>query len=77
MANAPHMKLTHCALFVSDLATMEDFYTGLMDLTVTDRSLIVAGDATLGMVFMSSDPAEHHEFVLINGRPDDAVFNLA
>ena len=74
MNSHPAPKLTHFALFVSDLPKMEAFYTGLMGLTVTDRGK--ATSAPVQMVFMSSDPGEHHQFVLVSGRPDDVNFAL-
>jgi catechol-2,3-dioxygenase len=57
------VELGHTGLWVSDLAVMEDFYTRLLGLTVTDR------DDDLGIIFLSSRPEiEHHEFVLQRGR---------
>jgi catechol-2,3-dioxygenase len=57
------VELGHTGLWVADLSRMEDFYTRLLGLTVTDR------DDELGIVFLSSRPAiEHHEFVLQRGR---------
>ncbi len=74
MSSRPTPKLTHFALFVRDLPKMEEFYTKVMGLTVTDRGQ--ATSAPVQMVFMSSDPAEHHQFVLVSGRPDDVNFSL-
>lgn len=74
MNSQPTPRLTHFALFVRDLPKMEEFYTGVMGLTVTDRG--EASSAPVQMVFMSSDPAEHHQFVLVSGRPDDVNFSL-
>lgn len=74
MPTKPKPRLTHFALFVSDIETMEEFYTRVMGLTVTDRGPHPA--APVDMVFMSSDPTEHHQFVLVSGRPDDVNFNL-
>jgi catechol 2,3-dioxygenase len=54
---------------------MVDFYTDVLGLTVTDQGEI--GSTPARIVFMSSDPGEHHQFVLIDGRPDDASFNVA
>ncbi|MDP6174489.1 MAG: VOC family protein [Rhodospirillales bacterium] len=67
-------QLTHFALFTTDLAKMEDFYTRVMGLTVTDRG--GASSAPVEMIFMSSSPDEHHQFVLLSGRPDDVDFRL-
>lgn len=76
MSEAPRPRLTHFALFVSDIEKMTDFYTGVMGLTVTDQGTFTPKDEPVQMVFMSSDPHEHHQFVLITGRPDDVNFRL-
>jgi catechol-2,3-dioxygenase len=39
-----------------------------MGLTISDRG-DVAGDRKI--VFLSNNPGEHHQFVLVSGRPDD------
>ena len=74
MTITPKPRLTHFALFCSDLPRMGEFYTRVMGLTVTDRGK--ATSASVQMVFMSSDPGEHHQFVLVSGRPDDVNFQL-
>ena len=74
MAGTPKPKLTHLALFTRDLDRMVDFYTRVMGLTISDRGK--ASTAPVEMVFMSSDPGEHHQFVLANGRPDYATFSI-
>ncbi len=59
----PIVELGHSGLWVDDLEVMEDFYTRVLGLQITDR------DDDLGIVFMSSRPdVEHHEFVLQRGR---------
>ncbi len=75
MASTPKPRLTHIAFFTRDLDKMVDFYTRVMGLTISDRGR--ASTAPVEMVFMSSDPGEHHQFVLANGRPDYATFNIA
>ncbi len=74
MTTTPKPRLTHFALFCGDLPRMEDFYTRVMRLTVTDRG--EATSAPVQMVFMSSAPDEHHQFVLVSGKPDDVNFHL-
>ena len=50
--------LGHVGLFVHDMPTMLDFYTGVLGMTVTDRG----GER---IVFLSARPAEeHHELAL-------------
>jgi len=69
-------RLRHFALFVEDIEKMEAFYGKVMGLTVTDRGPFPNPDVDVDMVFMSSDPQEHHEFVLCTGRPKDVDFAL-
>ena len=62
--------LGHVGIYAEDLMKMRDFYSRVMGLQIADEDL-----EQRGMVFMSSDPvAEHHEFVLMQGRVtrDDA-----
>ncbi|WP_308010816.1 VOC family protein [Streptomyces sp. AC495_CC817] len=61
--------LGHTGFWVYDLELMRDFYSRVMELTVTDE------DEERGIVFLSARPdEEHHEFVLQRGRtaPDGA-----
>lgn len=60
----PDIALAHFELFVRDLAQMERFYTEALGFEVTDR-----GTGTGGLVFLSRNPAEHHQLVL---NPDAA-----
>lgn len=50
---------------------MEEFYTRVLGFIVTDRGEL--GSASL--VFLSRDPAEHHQIVLVSGRPAAQGFN--
>jgi len=75
MAATIKPQLTHIAIFVEDLSRMREFYTKAFGLTVTDEGPHPA--APVDMVFMSADPTEHHQFVLVSGRPDQVDFNIA
>lgn len=55
----PSIALSHFELYVSDVAGMEAFYTRYLGFVVTDR-----GAGPDGMVFLSRNPAEHHQLVL-------------
>jgi catechol 2,3-dioxygenase-like lactoylglutathione lyase family enzyme len=68
MTRNPRLQLTHVGMFVRDIEKMAAFYTDVMGLTVADRGDI-PGDRKI--VFLSNDPDEHHQFVLVSGRPDD------
>ncbi len=75
MPTDPKPQLGHVAIFVRDLALMRDFYSRVFGLTVTDEG--PHPTAPVEMIFMSADPEEHHQFVLVSGRPDVAEFNVA
>ena len=51
---------SHVELPVANLAAMEDFYVRVLGFAVTDRGAPGPGE----MVFLSRDPAEHHQLVL-------------
>ena len=62
--NAPiAMALSHLELYVHDVERMEAFYLDCLGFVVTDR-----GEGPDALVFMSSNPGEHHQLVL-NPRP--------
>ena len=67
----PRLAFSHMGLYVTDLARMADFYTRVLGLTETDRGRL----GTVELVFLSGDPAEHHQIVLASGRPAEAGFN--
>ena len=63
------LRLRHVGLYTHDMDAMLDFYTGIMGLTVTDDGRY--GDPEQRIVFLSSDPTEHHEFVLADPPAGD------
>jgi catechol 2,3-dioxygenase len=65
------LTLSHLGIGCFDLATMEDFYTRVLGMTVTDRGEIPGGLATL--LFLTTDPSEHHQLVLCSGRTEGTV----
>lgn len=67
----PDLRFSHFGFHVRDIGAMEAFYTGVLGLTVTDRGDLGA----MKLVFMSRDPEEHHQVVLVTGRPEEAGFN--
>ena len=70
--NAIRAKLAHMGIFVRDREKMVKFYSDVLGLMVTDE-----GDPGTGtyLTFMSADPGEHHQVVLVTGRPEDNGFN--
>jgi catechol 2,3-dioxygenase len=64
MNQLPQMAFSHIGLYVTDMATMFSFYTGVLGFSVTDRARIREND----VVFLSRSPDEHHQIVLVPGR---------
>jgi catechol 2,3-dioxygenase len=65
------LSMSHIGLYVHDLPRMEQFYTGVLGFTVTDRGKVRGAD----IVFTSWDPKDHHQVALVSGRPKDLAFN--
>jgi len=64
MNEAPRMAFAHMGIYVVDIACMVDFYTRVLGFCVTDRALIRG----VNVAFLSRDPEEHHQIVLVPGR---------
>ena len=62
----PRLTMSHATLAVRDLDTMLDFYCGVLGFVVTNRGEVGDGSE---MAFISQDPAEHHQLVLVSGLP--------
>lgn len=59
---------THTGIYARDIESMATFYKQVLGLIETDRGVGITVSRKL--VFLSSDPAHHHQFVLVDGRPD-------
>jgi catechol 2,3-dioxygenase len=63
---------SHMGFYVRNLDRMARFYKEVLCFTETDR-----GDlGPVQLVFLSRDPAEHHQVVLATGRPADLAFSV-
>jgi catechol-2,3-dioxygenase len=65
----PVPALSHFGIHVTDIDRMVDFYTGVLGLVVTDRGTL--DESGRQLAFLSHDPDEHHQLVLVTGRPAD------
>lgn len=65
------LSMSHLGIYVHDLPKMEDFYTRVLGFTVTDRGQVRGAD----IVFTSWDPKDHHQVILVAGRPQEFGFN--
>jgi catechol 2,3-dioxygenase-like lactoylglutathione lyase family enzyme len=60
----PRAQLTHLGLYVEDMEAMVAFYCQLLGMVVTDRGELFERE----LAFLSRDPTEHHQIVLVTGR---------
>jgi len=60
-------RLSHVGLYVTDVQKMTDFYTNVLGFVVSDR----AEDGRI--TFLSRNPSDHHQVVLVRGRTTDAA----
>lgn len=65
------LAFSHMGIFVQDIRRMSAFYTDILGMVETDRGALGA----IQLVFLSADPAEHHQMVLATGRPEGIGFN--
>ncbi len=63
---------SHAVLMVKDEDTMRDFYTRVLKFQITDRGPIPENSE---IIFMSQEPAEHHQLAMILGRTDEGPSN--
>ncbi len=72
MTKAPRIHFSHIGIHVHDIEPMVAFYTELLGLEITDRGkLPIPGNPQI--VFLSSDPDEHHQIALVEGRKDGGI----
>lgn len=62
----PNLMFSHFGFAVKDLELMTDFYTRVLDFTITDQGETHGMD----LIFLSRDPMDHHQVVLVSGKPD-------
>ena len=70
------LSFSHIGIHVCDIAVMTDFYSGLLGFTVTDHGHMEGPNGPVELVFTSRDPDEHHQVVLVSGRPEGLGFNV-
>ena len=76
MSARPGLKFSHVGFFVTDLDRQTGFYLNVLEFTLTDRGFMEGPNGPIELAFMSRDPDEHHQIVLISGRPAEISFNV-
>jgi catechol-2,3-dioxygenase len=64
---------SHLGIHVTHLERMQDFYTRVLGLVLTDRGQLHEG---VTLAFLSRDPDQHHQIVLVTGRPAAVDYNV-
>lgn len=72
MAHFPPSRLEHFGINVIDIDRMEEFYCSTFGFTASDRGVRFNGTR---IVFLTKSPNDHHQFVLIDGRPPQVDYN--
>jgi catechol 2,3-dioxygenase len=67
-----HARLAHVGIYATDKKLLEHFYTTVLGLVVTDRG---TGRSGTELTFLSGSSRNHHQLVLVDGRPDTSGFN--
>ncbi|MBX6318664.1 VOC family protein [Pigmentiphaga sp.] len=76
MTKRTGLSFSHVGIFVTDIERMADFYTQVLDFTITDRGTLEGPNGPFELVFTSRDPDVHHQIVLVAGRPAHIPFNV-
>ena len=71
--STPALAFSHLGIYVTDGPRMEDFYTRVLGLLVSDRGVLPHGPT---LTFLSHDPDQHHQIVLATGRPPGVEYNV-
>jgi catechol 2,3-dioxygenase-like lactoylglutathione lyase family enzyme len=72
----PGLNFSHVGFFVTDIEKMAGFYRDLLGFTQTDRGQLPGPNGPFELLFLSRDPDEHHQIVLVAGRPERIDFNV-
>lgn len=76
MQQRPGLRFTHIGFHANDIDRMADFYKTVLEFTETDRGTLPGPNGPIRLIFLSRDPQEHHQIVLVSGRPDHLAYNV-
>jgi catechol-2,3-dioxygenase len=72
----PGLNFSHIGIYATDIDRQADFYKNVLEFTETDRGFLDGPEGPFRLVFLSRDPDEHHQIVLVSGRPEPLEFNV-
>jgi catechol-2,3-dioxygenase len=73
-SKTPRLQLSHATVAVQDIDAMVEFYCDVLGFHVTNRGPVPNGGE---MAFISQDPSEHHQIVLVAGPTAEHQFVMA
>ena len=70
----PQIAQSHCGFKVADMDKMIEFYDAILGYGVTDRGTMpaIGDEPEREYAYLSRDPDEHHQVILVSGRNMDA-----
>jgi len=70
----PQIAQSHCGFKVADMDKMIEFYDAVLGYGVTDRGTMpaIGAEPEREYAYLSRDPDEHHQVILVSGRDMDA-----
>jgi len=73
-APPPPIAQAHCGFKVDDMDAMVAFYDEVLGYAVTDRGIMpqIGAEPEREYAYLSRDPGEHHQVILVSGRDLDA-----
>ena len=73
-APPPRIAQAHCGFKVADMDMMIEFYDTVLGYAVTDRGTMpaIGAEPAREYAYLSRDPNEHHQVILVSGRDMDA-----
>ena len=73
-APPPRIAQAHCGFKVADMDMMVEFYDAVLGYAVTGRGTMpaIGGEPAREYAYLSRDPLEHHQVILVSGRDLDA-----
>ncbi|NNE83306.1 MAG: VOC family protein [Alphaproteobacteria bacterium] len=73
-APPPQIAQSHCGFKVADMDMMVEFYDSVLGYAVTGRGIMpaISNEPAREYAYLSRDPDEHHQVILVSGRDMDA-----
>ncbi|TCM67512.1 catechol 2,3-dioxygenase-like lactoylglutathione lyase family enzyme [Acinetobacter calcoaceticus] len=62
------LSFSHVGIYVTDMPKMQAFYCDVLGFFITDQGQLETPKGTVQLVFLSRDPKQHHQIVLVSER---------